>query len=260
MRGDDGVLRALSNVCRHRAMRLLDGTGSCPKVLRCPYHGWTYRQDGQLAAVPEARGSTPTSTASPCACRRSASRSSPGSCSSASTPTSSRWRPGSATSGRASRRSASATSSRSGRTSRPTAATGRTSPTTSSRATTSRSAIRGCCACSTTSATRRTPGLRHSVDRRAVPRQDLEEPHRAPLPALPPADAGLPRGARGPLDVRPHVPGHDGRHVPGPARHLARWSRTAPTARARSRGSTCRTRRACARRPCAASTGTSTRS
>ena len=33
---------------RHRAR--------CPKVLRCPYHGWTYRQDGQLAAVPEARG------------------------------------------------------------------------------------------------------------------------------------------------------------------------------------------------------------
>lgn len=56
LRGDDGVLRALSNVCRHRAMRLLGGTGSCSKVIRCPYHGWTYRQDGQLAGVPEARG------------------------------------------------------------------------------------------------------------------------------------------------------------------------------------------------------------
>jgi Rieske 2Fe-2S family protein len=56
VRGEDGVLRALSNVCRHRAMQILDGTGTCPKVLRCPYHGWTYRQDGQLAAVPEARG------------------------------------------------------------------------------------------------------------------------------------------------------------------------------------------------------------
>jgi len=56
VRGDDGELRALSNVCRHRAMQILSGTGSCPKVLRCPYHGWTYRQDGQLAAVPEARG------------------------------------------------------------------------------------------------------------------------------------------------------------------------------------------------------------
>ena len=56
VRGDDGELRALSNVCRHRAMQILSGTGTCPKVLRCPYHGWTYRQDGQLAAVPEARG------------------------------------------------------------------------------------------------------------------------------------------------------------------------------------------------------------
>ena len=56
VRGDDGELRALSNVCRHRAMQILSGTGRCPKVLRCPYHGWTYRQDGQLAAVPEARG------------------------------------------------------------------------------------------------------------------------------------------------------------------------------------------------------------
>jgi choline monooxygenase len=56
LRDADGGLRALSNVCRHRAARILDGEGSCPKVLRCPYHGWTYRQDGQLAAVPEARG------------------------------------------------------------------------------------------------------------------------------------------------------------------------------------------------------------
>jgi choline monooxygenase len=56
LRDKDGTLRALSNVCRHRAARILTGQGSCPKVLRCPYHGWTYRQDGQLAAVPEARG------------------------------------------------------------------------------------------------------------------------------------------------------------------------------------------------------------
>jgi Rieske 2Fe-2S family protein len=56
LRDADGGLRALSNVCRHRAARILTGEGSCPKVLRCPYHGWTYRQDGQLAAVPEARG------------------------------------------------------------------------------------------------------------------------------------------------------------------------------------------------------------
>ena len=56
IRDDDGTLRALSNVCRHRASLIVRGEGTCPKVLRCPYHGWTYRKDGQLAAVPEARG------------------------------------------------------------------------------------------------------------------------------------------------------------------------------------------------------------
>jgi choline monooxygenase len=56
LRGDDGVLRALSNVCRHRASLLVREAGSCPRVLRCPYHGWTYDHEGQLVGVPEARG------------------------------------------------------------------------------------------------------------------------------------------------------------------------------------------------------------
>ncbi len=56
IRGDDGVLRALSNVCRHRASLLVREAGSCPRVLRCPYHGWTYDHEGQLVGVPEARG------------------------------------------------------------------------------------------------------------------------------------------------------------------------------------------------------------
>ena len=56
IRGDDGELRALSNVCRHRASLLVRDAGNCPRVLRCPYHGWTYGHDGQLVGVPEARG------------------------------------------------------------------------------------------------------------------------------------------------------------------------------------------------------------
>jgi choline monooxygenase len=56
IRGDDGELRALSNVCRHRASLLVREAGNCPRVLRCPYHGWTYGHDGQLVGVPEARG------------------------------------------------------------------------------------------------------------------------------------------------------------------------------------------------------------
>jgi phenylpropionate dioxygenase-like ring-hydroxylating dioxygenase large terminal subunit len=56
IRGDDGELRAFSNVCRHRASRVVDGAGNCGKALRCPYHGWTYGLDGRLLAVPEKTG------------------------------------------------------------------------------------------------------------------------------------------------------------------------------------------------------------
>ena len=56
VRGEDGELRAFSNVCRHRGARVLDGAGTCGKALRCPYHGWTYGLDGRLLGVPERSG------------------------------------------------------------------------------------------------------------------------------------------------------------------------------------------------------------
>jgi choline monooxygenase len=59
VRGDDGELRGFRNVCRHRGSRLLTGSGRCGKAIRCLYHGWTYRLDGQLIGVPEGR-SIPT--------------------------------------------------------------------------------------------------------------------------------------------------------------------------------------------------------
>jgi phenylpropionate dioxygenase-like ring-hydroxylating dioxygenase large terminal subunit len=53
VRGDDGVVRAFHNVCRHRAYRLLDtGTGHCERTMMCPYHGWSYDLAGRLAGVP----------------------------------------------------------------------------------------------------------------------------------------------------------------------------------------------------------------
>jgi phenylpropionate dioxygenase-like ring-hydroxylating dioxygenase large terminal subunit len=51
IRGEDGRVRALANVCRHRMMRLVEGRGSCSRIV-CPYHAWTYRLDGQLLAAP----------------------------------------------------------------------------------------------------------------------------------------------------------------------------------------------------------------
>ncbi len=56
MRGSDRRLRALSNVCRHRGSTIVGEAGTARKVIRCPYHAWTYRLDGTLAAAPSARG------------------------------------------------------------------------------------------------------------------------------------------------------------------------------------------------------------
>ncbi|MGH8165151.1 MAG: aromatic ring-hydroxylating oxygenase subunit alpha, partial [Rhodanobacteraceae bacterium] len=56
MRGEDGALRALHNVCRHRAGPLALCDGRDAKRLRCHYHGWTYALDGQLLSAPEMAG------------------------------------------------------------------------------------------------------------------------------------------------------------------------------------------------------------
>jgi Rieske 2Fe-2S family protein len=55
VRDEDGELRAYRNVCRHRGSVLLTGSGQCKAAIRCRYHGWTYRLDGELIGVPEAR-------------------------------------------------------------------------------------------------------------------------------------------------------------------------------------------------------------
>lgn len=55
VRGNDGELRALSNVCRHRAGPIAKGEGKRP-VLQCGYHGWTYALDGRLLTTPEFDG------------------------------------------------------------------------------------------------------------------------------------------------------------------------------------------------------------
>ncbi len=53
VRGDDGRLRALHNVCRHRAGPLAECDGRGAKALVCRYHGWTYALDGALRGAPD---------------------------------------------------------------------------------------------------------------------------------------------------------------------------------------------------------------
>ena len=55
VRGQDGVLRAFHNVCRHRAGVVAHGCGN-RKSLQCQYHGWLYGLDGKLKNTPEIEG------------------------------------------------------------------------------------------------------------------------------------------------------------------------------------------------------------
>ena len=52
IRGEDGVARAFTNVCRHRGARIVEEANGCARRLVCPYHGWTYGTDGRLSGVP----------------------------------------------------------------------------------------------------------------------------------------------------------------------------------------------------------------
>ena len=55
LRDRDGVLRAMSNICRHRMTSLLQGSGNITRRITCPYHAWTYDLDGQLVAATHMR-------------------------------------------------------------------------------------------------------------------------------------------------------------------------------------------------------------
>ena len=58
LRDRENRLHAFANTCRHRGSRLLDGRGSCKRIV-CPYHSWSYDLDGALVGTPgmdEVRG------------------------------------------------------------------------------------------------------------------------------------------------------------------------------------------------------------
>ncbi|MFN0030203.1 MAG: aromatic ring-hydroxylating oxygenase subunit alpha [Acidimicrobiales bacterium] len=54
VRTEQNGLRAFHNLCRHRGMALVSGSGRLEGSIRCGYHGWRYGlEDGTLVQVPQ---------------------------------------------------------------------------------------------------------------------------------------------------------------------------------------------------------------
>src|SRR5882724_840068 len=51
-RGADGEIRAFFNRCRHRGTAVCRYERGNADFFRCPYHGWTYTNQGKLVGVP----------------------------------------------------------------------------------------------------------------------------------------------------------------------------------------------------------------
>ena len=65
-RAKDGLLHAFSNVCRHKAAKVvLPESGKAP-FFQCRYHGWVYDLCGDLKGTPEFQGVTGFERASNC--------------------------------------------------------------------------------------------------------------------------------------------------------------------------------------------------
>lgn len=52
VRGEDGEVRVLFNACRHRGSMVCRAERGNAALFRCPYHGWTYRNTGDLVGAP----------------------------------------------------------------------------------------------------------------------------------------------------------------------------------------------------------------
>ena len=71
-RGADGTIHAMLNVCRHRGAEVCTKPKGNAKIFVCPYHAWTYSNDGSPARrAADAEGFRPLRTwAEEAACAR----------------------------------------------------------------------------------------------------------------------------------------------------------------------------------------------
>ncbi len=52
VRHSDNAVRVLHNRCPHRGAKVAAERRGCARLLRCCYHGWTFRTDGSLQSIP----------------------------------------------------------------------------------------------------------------------------------------------------------------------------------------------------------------
>ncbi len=52
LRNEAEEVSAFHNVCRHRNLQLVDRPSNCGRLLRCPYHSWSYDLSGALKNAP----------------------------------------------------------------------------------------------------------------------------------------------------------------------------------------------------------------
>ncbi|WP_243722973.1 aromatic ring-hydroxylating dioxygenase subunit alpha [Actinomadura sp. 7K507] len=51
-RANDGTVHAMFNMCLHRGMQVCRAEQGNASHFRCPYHGWSYRNDGRIVGLP----------------------------------------------------------------------------------------------------------------------------------------------------------------------------------------------------------------
>ena len=52
VRDEKGEIRAHFNMCLHRGMQVCRAEMGNASHFRCPYHGWSYRNDGRIVGLP----------------------------------------------------------------------------------------------------------------------------------------------------------------------------------------------------------------
>lgn len=58
-RDSEGIARVFHNICRHRGTRLVDESQGCKHRFTCPYHAWTYSNQGDLISAPHLQSGFP---------------------------------------------------------------------------------------------------------------------------------------------------------------------------------------------------------